>query len=124
MATLHKELIVDPHAPEAELHPAIKSACRDLLPGWAALADADIEIGFITGGISNALYKVGPAAAACAATSIGSAAPTDAIAPVAFRLYGDNTEQFIDRSQELCTMRLAHQHGFGPQVGRRAVGLL
>ena len=36
--------------------------------------------------------------------------------PVAFRVYGDNTEQFVDRSRELGIMELVHSNGFGPQV--------
>lgn len=106
MAAVHQDLVIDGHAPEAQLHAAIKAACRRLLPGWGALEDAGIEIAFITGGISNALYKVSAAAAA------GAGGPP----AVALRIYGDSTERFIDRSHELGVMRLAHEHGFGPQV--------
>lgn len=95
---------IDPHAPQQDLHAAVKAACKALLPGWAVLSDADIAVTAISGGISNALFKVCPPAAA-------------ALAPVALRLYGDNTEQFVDRGQEVATMRLVQQHGFGPQVG-------
>lgn len=95
---------IDPHAPQPDLHAAIKSSCKALLPGWAVLTDADIAVTRIAGGISNALFKVCPAAAA-------------ALAPVALRLYGDNTELFVDRGQEVATMRLVQQHGFGPRVG-------
>ncbi|GAB4813812.1 hypothetical protein N2152v2_000858 [Parachlorella kessleri] len=60
-------------------------------------------ISFITGGISNALYKVAPKADA-------------GLAPVAFRIYGDNTENFIDRKKEVELMQLLQCHGFGPQL--------
>lgn len=99
--------MVDGQAPEIQLHAAIRAACRQLLPGWCGLEDACIHIAFITGGISNALFKV----SAHAAT--GTAGGVQA---VAFRIYGGSTERFINRSHELGIMRLAHQHGFGPQV--------
>jgi len=68
-----------------------------------------MDISFITGGISNALFKVSAPAAAAAG----------GVPAAAFRIYGDSTEQFIDRNHELGIMRLAHQHGFGPQVRDR-----
>lgn len=65
---------------------------------------------FISGGISNALYKV----------AIGGDGGETAAAPraVAFRVYGTNTDKFVDRARELGLMQLLHSHGFGPQVGR------
>lgn len=106
-------LVVDGHLPELRLHPAIKAACRRLLPGWAECFEEDVEIGFIAGGISNALFKVAPALPPPEAPSEGRRA---VLPPVAFRIYGDNTEQFIDRTRELALMQLAHEHGFGPRV--------
>ena len=106
MSARHEDLTVDGHLPEPELHAAIRAACRHLLPTWSAVRDDDIAIGFISGGISNALFKVAPTGQ--------SAAPQTP--PVAFRIYGANTDQFIDRGQELALMRLAFDNGFGPQV--------
>lgn len=105
VATDLSAMSIDAHAPEQALHAAIKAACKALLPGWAGLSAGDIAVACIAGGISNALFKVCPPAAAAA------------LAPVALRLYGDNTERFVDRGQEVATMRLVRQHGFGPQVG-------
>lgn len=128
MPALHAELVVDGHLPEDQLHIAIKGACRQLLPAWAALQDADIAIGFISGGISNALFKVAPGASspgaangAASADHNGSTAAAVGAQlapppPVAFRVYGDNTEQFVDRERELGIMELVHSHGFGPAV--------
>lgn len=61
------------------------------------------QVGFIAGGISNALYKVAPD-------------PETGVPPVAFRIYGDNTENFIDRGVELERMLQLHEAGFGPEV--------
>ena len=72
------------------------AATLDHSTGWAG---QDIAIAMLAGGISNALYKV-----SCA---VGSAA---------FRIYGNNTENFIDRAKELAVMRRVHEYGFGPQV--------
>ncbi|KAI7845556.1 hypothetical protein COHA_000847 [Chlorella ohadii] len=107
MAAVHvEELVIDSHASEAQLHAAIRAACQQLLPGWGGLDAGDMDISFITGGISNALFKVSAPAAAAAG----------GVPAAAFRIYGDSTEQFIDRNHELGIMRLAHQHGFGPQL--------
>ena len=126
MPAPHAELVVDGHLPEVQLHAAIKAACRHLLPAWAGLQDADIAISFISGGISNALFKVAPVAAASGSAhgagaadsgnGSSSAASSGPPPPVAFRVYGDNTEQFVDRSRELGIMALVHSNGFGPQV--------
>ena len=35
---------------------------------------------------------------------------------VVLRVYGDNTEKFVDREDEVATMELLHKHGFGPRV--------
>lgn len=35
---------------------------------------------------------------------------------VVLRVYGDNTEKFIDREEEVKTMSTLHSHGFGPRV--------
>ena len=110
MAAHYSDVSVGAHLPEPELHAALKGVCRLLLPGWAGLHDDDIAVSFIAGGISNALYKLAPRVPPGAA-----AAPPPP--PVAFRVYGDNTEQFVDRTQELSVMRLVKEHGFGPQVG-------
>jgi ethanolamine kinase len=106
MAAVHQEeLVIDGQAPKPRLHAAIRAACRQLLPSWDGLNDADMDVAYITGGISNALFKVSVPAVAVGAVSA-----------VAFRIYGDSTERFIDRSHELGIMQLAHQHGFGPQL--------
>lgn len=59
-------------------------------------------MGLISGGISNALFKLTPAGGG--------------LAPVALRVYGDSTEHFIDRQRELLLMSLLHRQGFGPKV--------
>lgn len=60
------------------------------------------QVTTVTGGISNALYK---------------AAPTGSLKPVLCRLYGLNTDRFINRDHEVATMQLVSQHGFGTEVG-------
>lgn len=60
-------------------------------------------MGLISGGISNALFKLTPAGGG-------------GLAPVALRVYGDSTEHFINRQRELLLMGLLHRQGFGPQV--------
>ncbi|PSC74786.1 Replication A 70 kDa DNA-binding subunit isoform A [Micractinium conductrix] len=96
-------LSVDSHAPEAHLHDAIRAACLTLLPGWTGTPDSCLAISLVGGGISNVLFKV---------TADAIVSPR----AVVFRIYGDNTEQFIDRQRELQVMALVHARGFGPRV--------
>lgn len=35
---------------------------------------------------------------------------------IVLRVYGENTEKFIDREEEVNMMKVLHSHGFGPQV--------
>jgi len=62
-----------------------------------------MQVSTISGGISNALYKV-----EC----------KDAIqsSKVVVRVYGDNTEKFVDRKEEVGMMGVLHRNGFGPCV--------
>ena len=47
-----------------ELPAQARAVCTQLLPGWAALAPADVAVTVISGGITNSLLK---ARAACRA---------------------------------------------------------
>ena len=58
------------------------------------------QVSIISGGISNALYKLSPPSSS----------------PIALRIYGIGTEKFIDREKEVTTMQLLHRNGFGPQI--------
>lgn len=69
---------------------------------------AIMQISCISGGISNALYSVKPAASCNLPQAV-------------FRIYGDNTEKFVDRHKELEIMPVLHNHGFGPAVSLEMV---
>jgi len=62
-----------------------------------------LQVSTISGGISNALYKV-----EC----------KDVIQSnkLVVRVYGDNTEKFVDRKEEVGLMEALHKNGFGPRV--------
>ena len=54
MVGVESTLVVDSQLPEAQLHAAVKAACRELLPGWGTAGggnDDAIAISFIAGGI-------------------------------------------------------------------------
>lgn len=59
----------------------------------------------ISGGISNALYKV-------------EKVRNVSMEPyaVVLRVYGDNTEKFVNREEEVEIMQTLHKEGFGPKV--------
>jgi ethanolamine kinase len=61
------------------------------------------QVSVISGGISNALYKLAP--------QYPSSLP-----PIALRIYGIGTEKFVDREKEVKTMQLLHRNGFGPAI--------
>lgn len=112
------DLVVDVQAPEDALHAAMTAAAIRLLPAWSGVDPEDVHINVISGGISNALYKL------THCPGRGSSSKTaDAPSPQAclVRVFGQNTERFIDRAKELQIMRLVHEHGFGPQVGCTAL---
>jgi ethanolamine kinase len=136
------DIAVDPAAPDDRLYPALKAAARRLLPpAWARLPDAAVAVERVSGGISNALYKLmplaaneegaakpgagagapgnGAAAAGAAANGAQSGAETSAAAlppPVLVRLYGNGTDKFVDRARELALMAALHARGLGPAL--------
>ena len=100
------ELHVDASAGEPHRSSAILAACRALLPGWGGLPPHEGDVAFVAGGISNALFKVTPPA-------------SRRLAAVAFRVYGLNTERFVDRGRELALLEALHPLAPGavPQPG-------
>jgi len=97
----------------------IAAVLTDLLPAWKSPTPNDLDVSVISGGISNALYRV-------ALTRV-TASPFEAVSPpedgpaylqqvVVLRVYGNNTEKFVDREMEVETMRTLYRHGFGPAV--------
>jgi ethanolamine kinase len=69
---------------------------------------ASKQVTVISGGISNALYKLSPPS-----TSFSS---TSSLSPIVLRIYGIGTEKFVDREKEVTMMQLLHRNGFGPQI--------
>lgn len=94
----------------------IAAVLTDLLPTWNAPRARDVDVAIISGGISNALYRV--TLRRTMASPFDAASKTCAVfSPiVVVRVYGENTERFVDREKEVETMRMLHQHGFGPEV--------
>lgn len=76
------------------------------------------QVSPIGGGITNRLFRVvHPAAAAtCDAAAAPSAACPAAPPQAVVRLFGDNTELFIDREKELHVMKQLNRAGFGAHV--------
>lgn len=85
------------------LHNDAKSLLRQLLPRWNAFDDQDIQVCKISGGITNVLLKLSPPE--------GSQQSA-----VAMRVFGDKTEDLIDRTRELRILRILNANGFGAPV--------
>lgn len=78
--------------------------CKTLLDSWSSGAKASVEV--ITGGITNALFKV--TNAELPAESAQKA--------VILRVFGDNTDLLIDRKKELSVLLQLNKHDFGAKV--------
>ena len=78
--------------------------CKTLLDSWSSGAKASVEV--ITGGITNALFKV------TNAELPGESAQKAVI----LRVFGDNTDLLIDRKKELSVLLQLNKHDFGAKV--------
>jgi len=79
------------------------SICKALLEPWSNDARATVEV--ITGGITNALFKV-------TNLELEESKEKDVI----LRVFGDNTDLLIDREKELSVLLQLNTHGFGAKV--------
>ena len=104
------------HEISSALNAQVAAVLSDLLPTWNAPGAQDVDVSIISGGISNALYRV--TLKRTLASPFDAASKKCAVfAPVVVvRVYGENTEKFVDRDTEVETMRMLHRHGFGPEV--------
>jgi len=97
-----------PHAPSlmVDRTPAVleasllATAAHFLGPSWAAATPATAKVDMITGGITNALYRVAVAGASPAAVLV--------------RVFGDKTEVLIDRVLDNFTFGYLGSLGVGP----------
>jgi len=95
-----------PHSITAKSQPAAVAAlAAALVPSWAGLAPSSLDVGVISGGITNALWSV-------------AVAEDPEVSPraVAVRAYGDGTELLIDRALEVATLLELNARGFGARV--------
>lgn len=67
--------------------------CKELVPGWSTIPDADFKIESVKGGTTNTLLK-------CEYCGKNDSLPPDFERSVAIRVYGENTDMIIDRSLE------------------------
>eukprot|EP01028_Stygiella_incarcerata_P008631 TRINITY_DN381_c0_g5_i1.p1 TRINITY_DN381_c0_g5~~TRINITY_DN381_c0_g5_i1.p1 ORF type:complete len:337 (+),score=80.10 TRINITY_DN381_c0_g5_i1:185-1195(+) len=89
-------------------HPeGICDTCHDLIPGWDRKPKSAIKIQVLHGGVTNKLFK-------CSCDGEHALC----------RIYGNYTEQFIDRSMELLVMRRLEKEGRGRFYGQFSNGFL
>lgn len=78
-----------------------------LLPSWASLTPADVAVTPVSGGITNALFKARAARAGPPCTppltraTFAQLTPPPGLGAVVLRVFGANTELFVDRAREL-----------------------
>ncbi|KAJ0397663.1 hypothetical protein ATCC90586_005648 [Pythium insidiosum] len=75
----------------------VKVVAREICAGWQQAAPEDIAVKIVSGGITNRLFRL-----------------TWRDQSVLVRLYGDNTEAFIDRKIENMLFALLSKQGFAP----------
>ena len=80
----------------------IKRLCREHVPGWRALSDAQIDVRRVDAGLTNTLFRVGSGGGAT-----GS---------VLFRVFGAETGDFYDPVTEMRTFETLARYGFGPRL--------
>ena len=80
----------------------IKRLCREHVPGWRALSDAQIDVHRVDAGLTNTLFRVGGG---------GGAAGS-----VLFRVFGAETGDFYDPATEMHTFETLARYGFGPRL--------
>ena len=103
-------VVGDTEQPPEHIQEQVITACCQLLPGWKALPRESFKISTVSGGKTYMMLKVEPPS--CTDTDAAAIAQ----APVVVRLYGRNTEVFIDRSRELRTLARVASHGVGSRV--------
>jgi thiamine kinase-like enzyme len=99
-------LTVDPRAPPEAIHAGVRAVVRAVCGGaWASAADEALELRAITGGITNALFRV---------SLVGP--PSSSSSSVLVRIYGEKTEVLIDREKDTEAFGLLADAGFGPAL--------
>ncbi|WIA15359.1 hypothetical protein OEZ85_002023 [Tetradesmus obliquus] len=84
-------------------HKQMLAVCQKALAGWEHVTAADVEFSTVSAGITNVNAKLAPR-------------PELGLAPVMFKVFGEKTEQIIDRSAERVIVVALGEQGFGPQV--------
>ncbi|CAD7699781.1 unnamed protein product [Ostreobium quekettii] len=80
-----------------------REVCRLAFESWRGLKDGDLEVTEVSGGVTNVLLKV-------------EAPQSSGLSPVVVRVFGNNTEKFIDRGTEAKCIKALAPLGFGAQV--------
>lgn len=97
----HADISVDLQQDEASLFPQAVDLCQALLPQWASLPEKDIKVTKVSGGITNMLLKL---------------TPSSQRLPVLVRVFGDHTDEVIDRDSEETISLQLHEAGFGAEI--------
>ena len=98
--TLHKRRHFDVNIPFENSEPVIVKILLEIKPEWSK---EKLEFKYFTEGISNKLIGC----------MLQNGSEKDLIM---FRLYGNRTELFIDREQELVNVEFLHARGFAPKL--------
>lgn len=98
-------------ASDDETRHAILALCTRMLSDWEGVDPGELELTPISGGISNLLVKVTPAAHM-------------RLAPVAVKVFGNKTELLIDREKELQQLLKLNKCGFGAEVCEEMADML
>jgi ethanolamine kinase len=97
-----QDLRVDLYESDETIEAQLKQVARGLVTQWEGVPDSKMQIKTYAGGITNKLF--------CCIVKVREEAQR-----VLIRVYGDGTEQMIDRESEIVVFQSLHKLGFGPR---------
>ncbi|CAI7798930.1 unnamed protein product [Closterium sp. NIES-53] len=127
------DVCVDPGSPLEAKEKAVRDIARRLMPAWQHLAEQELQVSTISGGITNLIFKVQQAKQSqnhqehqkeeegkgndrngeASSEKRGGGSQSEAIT---VRIYGPDTDKIINRSREWEAVRALSTANFGPRL--------
>mmetsp|Transcript_9215 Transcript_9215/g.12668 ORF Transcript_9215/g.12668 Transcript_9215/m.12668 type:complete len:359 (-) Transcript_9215:47-1123(-) len=102
---------VDTNVPFEKVTESVRYLTRQFVTAWRNLNDTELLVKQLTGGVTNKLYR-------CKVQEDGYSKVKGEFDErfVLVRVYGNNTDIFIDRKEELENIERLHKLGFAPKL--------
>mmetsp|Transcript_37172 Transcript_37172/g.71279 ORF Transcript_37172/g.71279 Transcript_37172/m.71279 type:complete len:251 (-) Transcript_37172:229-981(-) len=106
MAVPHRPFSINLASPLPQVAAEIQVLCKQLLPGWMGLHLSAMQVAPMAGGVTNSVFKVTP---------VGYVSDVP-LPPVVVRIFGQNSENFVNRPAEIEILKQLNHYGFGARV--------